>query len=355
MALLSGLFVVYSSQASGSNPYCGGVLAGDVSTEGVTIAGQPITTEQASNARVIVQTANALGLSARDAKIGLMTSLQEAKLINNSGGDRDSAGIYQQRPSQGWGTYEQVTDPVYAANTFFERLVTIENRDQLPLMEVAILVQRPSRAAYTSPSNNFNGWEATADQLLGGADKLDFGSASVCASGLPISSDLGQFSDPGEGPQDLANGNLVPRAANLRELVFANWGCDVKSEPCVREIGGYSVRPAGTPQDHTLGLAIDITIGEAIGQYPNAEYTAFGWGIVCLLKDNSKRLGVRYIIWQGKIWNTTRNNEGGGGGCSGAGTGWREYCQKTVCGRSLGPVQGHYDHIHVTVQPGVGG
>lgn len=163
----------------------------------------------------------------------------------------------------------------------------------------------------------------------------------------------GQFGDPGEGPQDPSNGNLVPRASNLRDLVFATWGCDaLKREPCVREIQGFGIRPTG-PQDHTVGMALDIVISDGIGSDPSAQQLAMGWQIACTLQAIPDKIGVRYAIWQGKIWGEYNPNEGDGGGCTGVKSGWRPYCNKYgTCGRGLGVVQGHYDHVHVTVQPG---
>ena len=156
--------------------------------------------------------------------------------------------------------------------------------------------------------------------------------------------------DPGEGPQDPNRYNLVPRASNLRDVVFNRWGCDqTKLNPCIREIGGYSVRPSG-PQDHTYGLALDITISDGIGSYPNSSQLALGWQIACFTSANAKELGVRYIIWQG-IWLHVEQTlgQGGPGKCSGTKTGWIPYT------KGYQVTDGHYDHIHITVQPGVGG
>src|SRR3546814_9841176 len=55
-------------------------------------------------------------------EIGRATAMQESKLRNLSGGDRDSLGLFQQRPSQGWGTEAQIQDPVYASTAFFTKL-----------------------------------------------------------------------------------------------------------------------------------------------------------------------------------------------------------------------------------------
>jgi hypothetical protein len=98
--------------------------------------------EQASNAAVITAIAVKRKLPARAATIALATALQESKLRNLTYGDRDSLGLFQQRPSQGWGTRAQVTDPVYASNAFYDVLVKIEGYRSLSVTKAAQKVQR---------------------------------------------------------------------------------------------------------------------------------------------------------------------------------------------------------------------
>lgn len=98
--------------------------------------------EQAGNAAIITGIAVKRKLPARAATIAIATALQESKLRNLSYGDRDSAGLFQQRPSQGWGTKAQVTDPVYAANAFYDVLVKIEGYRSLSVTKAAQKVQR---------------------------------------------------------------------------------------------------------------------------------------------------------------------------------------------------------------------
>ena len=110
--------------------------------------------EQAGNAAVIAAVAVSRGLPGRAATIGIATALQESKLYNLAGGDRDSIGLFQQRPSQGWGTAAQVHDPVYAANAFYDVLVKIEGYQNLPITKAAQKVQRsafPSAYADQEP------------------------------------------------------------------------------------------------------------------------------------------------------------------------------------------------------------
>ena len=70
------------------------------------------------------------------------TAFQESKLENLSYGDRDSVGIFQQRPSQGWGTAAQLQDPAYASQAFFGALVKVPNYTTIPVYQAAQAVQR---------------------------------------------------------------------------------------------------------------------------------------------------------------------------------------------------------------------
>jgi hypothetical protein len=94
------------------------------------------------NAATIVGIAVRRGLPARAATIAIATALQESKLVNVRYGDRDSLGLFQQRPSQGWGTEAQVLDPVYATNAFYDRLVEVRDYRSLPITVAAQRVQR---------------------------------------------------------------------------------------------------------------------------------------------------------------------------------------------------------------------
>ncbi|MFI7588522.1 hypothetical protein ACIB24_15740 [Spongisporangium articulatum] len=98
--------------------------------------------EQAGNAAIIAGIASKRGLPARAASIGIATAMQESKLRNIDYGDRDSVGLFQQRPSQGWGTKKQLQDPVYATNAFYDVLSKIDGFATMPITDVAQKVQR---------------------------------------------------------------------------------------------------------------------------------------------------------------------------------------------------------------------
>lgn len=97
---------------------------------------------QTAYAATIAGVAFKRGLPARAATIALATAIQESKLRNLKYGDRDSVGLFQQRPSQGWGTVDQILDPVYASNKFYDALVKIEGYEKMRITEIAQKVQR---------------------------------------------------------------------------------------------------------------------------------------------------------------------------------------------------------------------
>ena len=100
------------------------------------------TPEQAVNAATIAAVGTGRGMPERAVAIALATSLQESGLRNIQHGDRDSLGLFQQRPSQGWGTKKQILDPTYAAAIFYEHLAKVPDYTELPLTVAAQRVQR---------------------------------------------------------------------------------------------------------------------------------------------------------------------------------------------------------------------
>ncbi|MFJ5954866.1 hypothetical protein ACIQC5_02790 [Paenarthrobacter sp. NPDC092416] len=104
-----------------------------------------LATDQAANASLITAIAVQRGLPPRAASIALATAMQESRLRNINYGDQagpDSRGLFQQRPSQGWGTEAQVMDPVYAANAFYDGLIKVPGYETMEITQAAQTVQR---------------------------------------------------------------------------------------------------------------------------------------------------------------------------------------------------------------------
>ncbi|SNS29666.1 hypothetical protein SAMN06893096_103105 [Geodermatophilus pulveris] len=113
-------------------------------TGSCTVAGTglELSAEQAASAATIAAVGRVRGLPQRAVVIALATAQQESTMRNLDYGDRDSLGLFQQRPSQGWGSPEQVTDPVYAAGQFYDGLVEVRGWETRRLTEAADAVQR---------------------------------------------------------------------------------------------------------------------------------------------------------------------------------------------------------------------
>ncbi|MEX3508605.1 heavy metal transporter [Kocuria sp. WRN011] len=84
------------------------------------------TPEQTLNASIVSAEALARDLDDRASVIALATAQQESELVNIDYGDRDSVGLFQQRPSQGWGTVEEIMDPHYSTVAFYNHLVHVD-------------------------------------------------------------------------------------------------------------------------------------------------------------------------------------------------------------------------------------
>lgn len=99
--------------------------------------------EQMANAATISMVGTDLmKLPTRASQIANATAIQESKLRNLRSGDRDSLGLFQQRPSMGWGKADDILDPVYASRAFYQALVKVDQWQTRPLTQVAQEVQR---------------------------------------------------------------------------------------------------------------------------------------------------------------------------------------------------------------------
>ncbi|WP_433795675.1 peptidase M23 [Actinoplanes sp. CA-252034] len=97
--------------------------------------------EQMANARLIVTIGAERRVPEKGLVIAVATALQESRLRNLRGGDRDSIGLFQQRPSQGWGTPKQLGDPAYQTGKFYDKLLTVDGWQEMRLTEAAQAVQ----------------------------------------------------------------------------------------------------------------------------------------------------------------------------------------------------------------------
>ncbi|MFB7405374.1 C40 family peptidase [Streptomyces rubiginosohelvolus] len=119
-----------------------GKILDGASGEDVHIEGLDLPAEQIPHAQTIVATGLSLDVPAKGQIIALATAMQESRLRNLNYGDRDSLGLFQQRPSQGWGTAQQIRDPVYASEQFYKGLLKVSGWQQMTVTQAAQAVQK---------------------------------------------------------------------------------------------------------------------------------------------------------------------------------------------------------------------
>ncbi|QLQ35022.1 hypothetical protein [Micromonospora robiginosa] len=160
--------------------FTGGVFAGPIAAHADTpahAAAKPVTAtvqgeqstitlndEQTANAKAIIAATKKAGLPERAAVISIATSLQESKLENlghlGDRNDHDSLGLFQQRPSSGWGTPEEITDPEHSTLAFLKGLKQVDGWQDMPLTDAAQTVQV---SAYPDA---YAQWEKQATDLV---------------------------------------------------------------------------------------------------------------------------------------------------------------------------------------------
>ena len=115
--------------------------------------------EQVSNVQTVSQEATSLGLPHHAVTVALAAAFQESTLHNLTHGDRDSVGLFQQRPSQGWGTPAQLLDPLYASDAFLRALSKVAGWAVMPVAEAAQSVQ------HSAAPGAYARWETEARSL----------------------------------------------------------------------------------------------------------------------------------------------------------------------------------------------
>jgi cell wall-associated NlpC family hydrolase len=119
-----------------------------------------VSAERLTNAKTIASVGAALGVPVRGIVVAIATAIQESRLINEGGGDQDSAGLFQQRPSQRWGSYAQVTDPAHAATAFYQHLLRVPGWQDMALTDAAQAVQQ------SGAPDAYAQWEQSATVIV---------------------------------------------------------------------------------------------------------------------------------------------------------------------------------------------
>ncbi|QMW68295.1 hypothetical protein H4N58_04850 [Mumia sp. ZJ1417] len=265
--------------------------------------------EQAEHASLMAAIAKRRDLPARAVTIALATAYQESKLRNIDYGDRDSLGLFQQRPSQGWGTPEQILQPRYAINRFYDGLEKIEGYRSMSITDAAQAVQRSGFPEAYADHEAYG--RALASALTGNSP-----AAFTCVV------------DPAaDGEEALGKNGLTPAAEAVR--------VDLRQAFGRLSTGGYA--PEGVSTGHSAGSkhyegrAVDVFFRPV-----TAQANKDGWALAQYLVANASRLDVATVIYDAKIWTARRAPQG-----------WRDYTPPARGGDRA--ILEHRDHVHVDV------
>ncbi|MFF3006722.1 C40 family peptidase [Kitasatospora sp. NPDC057940] len=214
------------------------ILSGAAGPAG-SVAGLDAPSVQIPNAKTIVATGIAMKVPARGQTIALATALQESGLRNLSSGDRDSLGLFQQRPSQGWGTAVQIQDPVYASTSFYKALLDVSGWEQLPLTQAAQKVQKSGFPdAYAKWEGLANALQQSISLALNGSSSAGGGSPSPTATPSPSPSSGGCGTSAGAG----TDWGTIPPG-----VLPAGYQIPTEAPPAVQNAIKFALGQLGTP------------------------------------------------------------------------------------------------------------
>jgi len=260
MAVVGGLL---NAQAGpyGAMMGCGTGEIVDIAADRPVVGG--LDDEQMRNAAIIVRVGQDMKLPPRAWVIAVATALQESNLRNHGHlgerNDHDSLGLFQQRPSQGWGTPQQVTDPAYAARKFYERLRKVRGWETMRLTDAAQAVQR------SAFPDAYQKWESLAadvvNALTGGAARAigvsnignlecaGYGEISAAGWTVPTTGGIVSHFRPPQRPShdgvDIGASRGKPIHAASSGIVItvtcnaSTGNCDVDGSPAVLGCGWY--------------------------------------------------------------------------------------------------------------------
>lgn len=246
--------------------------------------------EQARHARTIVTVGQQQGVPPQGWVIATATAIQESGLRNlphqGEGNVHDSLGLFQQRPSMGWGTPEQILDPVYATTKFYEKLLTIPGWQQMPLTEAAQTVQRSAHP------NAYARHEQRATQIVTAVSGCLFTgwvrpAAGQVSSGFRTANrpdHYGIDTTDGRGtPVHAAAAGTVTHVTCQASLDGKPYSCNIDGSPSVSGCGWYLdiQHPGGivTRYCHLLTRPVveegdQVTAGQRIGQVGSSGHSS---------------------------------------------------------------------------------
>ncbi|MFC8868046.1 C40 family peptidase [Streptomyces sp. NPDC057148] len=195
----------------------------------VDIEGLDLPAEQVPNAATIVAAGLSLDVPKKGQIIALATAMQESRLRNLGYGDRDSLGLFQQRPSQGWGSAQQIRDPVYASEQFYKHLLKVDGWQQMTVTQAAQAVQKSGLPdAYAQWENLATALQAAIVKTFPGAgDATDDKDAnqdekpSTSTTGCAPGQDGSGFGRIPEG--SVPKGYSIPKDADPKARKAIEW------------------------------------------------------------------------------------------------------------------------------------
>ena len=219
--------------------------------------------EQMQNASTIAAVGVKLGVPAYGIKIAEATALQESKLYDLSGGDRDSLGLFQQRPSEGWGTAAQIQDTTYASTAFFQALLKVPDWEHLDLTVAAQDVQH---SAYPGAYANHETEAGVLTEVFTGTA----GGALTCTLDGPTFS-----------PQHTDSSGMTTQGQAVVADAQKQWGAV--------SIEGVS---AGS---RTFALALPSGLS-------TSDAKARGWAYANWAVSKAEALGITTVGYAGETW-----------------------------------------------------
>ncbi|MEW2485864.1 hypothetical protein [Streptomyces sp. NPDC048411] len=227
-----------------------------------------LSTEQAANAATISAVGTTRGMPERAVTIALATALQESGLRNISHGDRDSLGLFQQRPSQGWGTEKQILDPVYSAGMFYQHLAEVPGYSRLPL---TVAAQRVQRSGFPQAYAKHEPDAALLSAALTGRTPA----ALTCTPTRTAA-----------GPAD---------AAQVRSALVRAFGKGVL--PPSGQAGGGAAGGAAAAGTVSVPVKAARTTGDGGGAQR-------GWELAHWAVAQAESLGIEEVAYAGRVWRT---------------------------------------------------
>jgi hypothetical protein len=241
--------------------------------------------EQARNAATITAVGVSLNVPDFGIRVALATARQESKLHDIGYGDRDSVGLFQQRPSQGWGTQAQIMDPVYASTKFYQALLNVPGWQKMTLTQAAQAVQHSGLPTAYAQYEQF----ATVIAAV---------FTGATGPGLGCTLDGPTFA-----PQAKAAGKLLTaRGQAVVDDLRAQFG-----PANVGKVGGIAAD----------GESFDVAAPAAAG----GAATAREWAFANWAAAQAETLGVGKVSYGGKTWSASDGSSGWTSDSSAAATG----------------------------------